>query len=234
MLIYRGPSQIDQSPILALLTGIDRQCKNVKTGPMAQLWIVPELLSPLQAIATGADFAVCGWCRHRHANANTCYVVVAQGPQSAWKKWKRGGHLKVSPKHANAILRRKALAVRLGAWGDPAALPYAVLAQLTDGVTHTGYTHQAPAGPGYRDLLMASVDTPAEQARAVADGWRTFRVRLPGEPLMPGEITCPASAEAGHRTTCERCALCSGNSLPARNVVIQIHGNALRVLRITK
>lgn len=45
-------------------------------------------------------------------------------------------------------------------------------------------------------------------------GWRTFRVRSASDPLLPGEIACPASAEAsaeaGARVQCDRCLLCDG------------------------
>ena len=36
-IIYRGPSMLDGSPIVAILTGIDKPSHNPKTGPMAQL-----------------------------------------------------------------------------------------------------------------------------------------------------------------------------------------------------
>ena len=57
---------------------------------------------------------------------------------------------------------------------------------------------------------MASVETEAAGARRTAAGWRTFRVRLASEPVMPEEIVCPASAEAGRRRTCATCKACGG------------------------
>jgi hypothetical protein len=41
-------------------------------------------------------------------------------------------------------------------------------------------------------------------------GWRTFRVREASEPVAKGEFICPASAEAGKRTTCIQCQACDG------------------------
>ena len=56
-------------------------------------------------------------------------------------------------------------------------------------------------------------------------GWRTFRIRGPQDPLLAGtECICPASDEAGHRVTCERCQLCRGTNRPARSVAIVAHG----------
>lgn len=225
MLIYKGPSRLDQSPIVAILTGVYRPSSNAKTGPMAQLWILPDNISPLSAVHTGRDYCVCGDCQHKPSNDGTCYVSVGRAPQAVWRKYKLGRHPYVSPAAANAILRERELSARLGAWGEPTALPYRVLEELVDGIPHTGYTHQSTWNPMYRHLLMASIDRPADLARAQDAGWRTFRVRLADEPILSNEVTCPASAEAGHRTTCESCNLCAGASKQAKSVVIQVHGN---------
>lgn len=228
MVVYRGPSQLDQSPIVAIVTGIDRPSQNAKTGTMAQLWILPAQISPLAAIDSGADYSVCGDCKHRPMHGNSCYVSVGRAPQAVWKKYKRGGHRMMSPGAVASILRARQQSIRLGAWGDPAALPYHVLEELTDGVKHTGYTHQWQKLPMYRHLLMASVDSPAEQEIAERKGWRTFRVRTPDEPIGRWEIACPASAESGHRTTCADCRLCSGAHDSIKSIAIMVHGTGVR------
>ena len=67
--------------------------------------------------------------------------------------------------------------VRLGTYGDPAAVPASIWSDLvaySDG--HTGYTHQWRTSPGLRGLCMASVDSEEEAIEAWALGWRTFRV----------------------------------------------------------
>jgi hypothetical protein len=72
---------------------------------------------------------------------------------------------------------------------------------------------------------MASVDSDDERLRAAMRGWRTFRIRMPEGPVRAGvEFICPASDEANHRTTCQKCQLCRGTSSPARSVVIVAHG----------
>ena len=63
-----------------------------------------------------------------------------------------------------------------------------------------------------------------EERRAVSGGWRTFRVRPVSQPLLRSEITCPASAEAGHRVRCIDCGLCDGTG-PAKNIAILAHGS---------
>jgi len=70
---------------------------------------------------------------------------------------------------------------------------------------------------------MASVDTLEERAEA-EQLFRTFRVRRKGEPLDEGEISCPASKEAGKLTTCAACMLCGGTSKVAKSISIEAHG----------
>jgi hypothetical protein len=73
---------------------------------------------------------------------------------------------------------------------------------------------------------MASVDSEAEATEARGNGWRTFRVRAASAPLMTGaEIACPASDEAGKKTTCADCKACGGMSAKARvSIAIIAHG----------
>jgi hypothetical protein len=104
--------------------------------------------------------------------------------------------------------------------------------------THTGYTHQWKAcDPAFARLCMASVETPAQREAAMALGYRTFRVRLPEQPVEPGEFTCPASAEAGKRLTCEECGACGGAKPGTRQAspTILFHGSSIagnRTLRM--
>jgi hypothetical protein len=59
-------------------------------------------------------------------------------------------------------------------------------------------------------------------------GWRTFRVRLPDQPVLENEFVCPASEEGGRRMTCERCRACGGatSSLRAACPVVIVHGSS--------
>ncbi len=104
----------------------------------------------------------------------------------------------------------------------------------------TGYTHQwiTAAAQPLRSLVMASVDSPVQRDIAKLLGWRTFRTKHASAPVLPGEIVCPASEEAGKRTTCARCGLCDGSRTvlnPDRSrarednrkdIVINVHGAA--------
>jgi len=233
---YRGPSMIDGSPIVAIATGIEgRASRNAKTGGIVQTWILREDMSPVEAVKSGADRAICGDCPHRGAVENgrnvgrSCYVTVFQAPLVVFKSMARGLYPNVSPTEAGArVSGRK---VRLGSYGDPAAVPLEVWAALLASTeAHTGYTHQWRAFPAFKAFTMASCDTPQDQADAVAQGWRTFRGRLASEPVLPREVICPASKEAGEKTNCALCRACGGAAAKAKaNIVIIVHGAANKV-----
>jgi hypothetical protein len=211
---------------------------NVKTADMAQVYILHRDIAPGPAVHSGADSAVCGNCPHRGSvvdgrnTGRTCYVLVFQGPRSVWESYRAGRYPVATLAEVRARLGGKP--VRLGAYGDPAALPAFVSAGLVDGARkHTGYTHQwRGAGALLRDVCMASVDTPAEAAEAAGAGWRYFRV-AGAEGTLAGEIVCPASEAAGKVTTCDRCGLCNGARPGDRrkNIVILAHGNGAAAIR---
>jgi hypothetical protein len=224
-IFYRGPSLLTGEPIVGALTGLEGGSMNPKTGPMVQAWILRADRAPMDAVRDGSDDAICGPCALRGDGAagRRCYVTVWLGPHNVWKAMAR--YHEASWADAQALVEGRA--VRLGAYGDPAAIPFEVWwALLATAAGWVGYTHQwKTCDDRFRTLLMASVDTEAEFFDAGLRGWRTFRVRRPDAPLITGaEFVCPASDEAGHRTTCQRCQLCRGTSSPARSVAIMAHG----------
>jgi hypothetical protein len=237
MIVYEGVSQLDhRSRIVGVLTGTKSPSHNPKTGPMAQLWILTADVSPVEAVQTGADSSICGDCVHRGPlGERSCYVTVANAPMSVWHRYRRRGYVRTPALHANLILKTATLGVRLGAYGDPAALPVSTLRDLVAGVPWTGYTHAWSRAPAYRDLLMASVESTNQARRATALGWRTFRTQPYADgPLSSNELVCPASAEAGRRTTCDKCHLCNGarRADQRSSIVIAAHGSAAHVYRL--
>lgn len=223
--IYRGPSLLDGAPIVVI--AITSKSSNSKTGKMLQTYIIRDDMSPLEAVRTGADFCICGDCKHRGINGQkrTCYVNLGRGPGGVFKCFLRGGYPDISDNPEAVRALGIARTVRLGAYGDPAAAPVSVWLNLTvNAIGWTGYTHQWRAFPTLKLLCMASVDSPAEALEAVSAGWRYFEVAPKGRKPGALEISCPASAEAGKLTLCERCLLCSGASKSAKNIVIHAHG----------
>jgi hypothetical protein len=213
-ILYSGPSLIDGSPIVVVAlyrtTGA-----NAKTGAMVQTYILRADQSPMDAIRTGADVSICGDCKHRGDGmtygSRSCYVNIGQGPTGVFKAYQRGRYATLDTDARIAMGRGRT--VRLGTYGDPAAVPVAIWLDLTcQSIGHTGYTHawRLPVAAPLRTLVMASADTLDERTAAAAAGWRTFRVRAADEPIAAGEFVCPASAEAGRRKTCIDCTACDG------------------------
>lgn len=222
--IYEGPSLLDGAPIVAIVT---LKSANVKTGDMAQTWILRADEHPMESLQSGRDASICGDCKHRPSLGGACYVNVGQAPSQVWKSFRAGNYPRVdSSVVAQYLIGRT---VRLGAYGDPAAVPAAVWRDLVSMAKGwTGYTHQWLLRSDLRDLCMASVDDEDEHADAKSAGWRTFRVRTEDESLLNREIACPASDEGGLKTTCEKCKLCAGASTKAKDVAIIVHGAKAR------
>lgn len=221
MILYEGPSQIDQSPIVVIATGHERKSKNSKTGPMVQVWILKADANPVSAIMNGGDRGICGNCRHRGPlGARSCYVNVGKAPSNVYRAYKKGLYERAS----DLVDFGRNRTVRLGAYGDPGAVPHRVWdLLLRDARGWTGYTHEWRNRPDLKQWCMASTDTLGEQQEAQQLGWRTFRSTT--QLLMrPNEIFCPASEEMGKKTTCHQCMLCNGQSGRAKNIAIMIHG----------
>lgn len=237
--IYEGPSKLDGKPIfVAALTGNSR---NSKTGGMIQTFIMRSDIDPLTANKTGADFSICGSCVHRGiphnrddrktADNRSCYVTLFHAPLTVFKQYKAGRYPNISNRHPQLIaeLGRDRM-VRIGAYGDGAAVDSEIwhkLISLASG--HTGYSHQAelPGADFDPSLYMESVETEFQAFQAWSEGKRTFRTISRIEDAIRGkEIICPASEEAGKKTTCEKCGLCAGTSTKSpKSIAIVIHGN---------
>jgi len=220
-ILYEGPSVLNEVPIVAIAT---LNTTNRKTGPMIQTWILNKDTAPLEASKTGEDAAVCGICPLRHHNNGSCYVVIAHAPRGVWNAFQAGTYEQFSETlHSGHFEGRS---IRLGAYGDPAAVPYEVWARIVAlTASHTGYTHQAAHRNFDRRITlvcMVSADTPAQATKVQRQGHSTFRVRRTGEPLQRGELEC--MSERG--LTCEECLLCSGNG--SANIAINAHGSFLR------
>ena len=224
-IVWEGASQLDGSPIVCIATW---GSKNPKTGDAIQTWILRADMVPAEASHTGADSAICGKCPLRglieegRLTGRRCYVNLGFAPRVVFLKYKRGGYERLTAETATKYCAGKML--RLGAYGDPVAIPRDAWDLLLDScASHAGYTHQwgTRKFDAYRTLLMASCENVKQAAIAQARGWRTFRT---GKTGVKGEILCPASAEAGKLKTCAECGLCDGASRKAKSVYIPAHG----------
>jgi hypothetical protein len=223
LIFYDGPSRIDGARILGVATA---QSQNRKIGKMLQLWIMPSI-SPIVAVKSGADASVCGDCALRGTNGaeRICYVEWWRAVENIWQsaqKPHRTGRATIEEFAGYC----RGLQLRLGAYGDPVAIPLDVwrpLLAVAGG--WTAYTHQwskPHLSDGYQDWCMASVETEQQQRDAEGLGWRTFRVRNVDAPMSAREVVCPH--ELNSAIKCAACSLCRGSARQAKSVVVTVHG----------
>jgi len=227
VIVYEGPSEIDGQPIVVIVTGLKRT-DNRKTGTMLQSWILLQNTPPCDAANQGADVSICGDCKHR--TWGTCYVNLGHSPYNVYNAYKRGSYPWMD---VNVIRDIKDRTLRIGSYGDPAAVPHDVWKLLINSIKGiTGYTHQwkFKANQHLSNYCMASVDSIAEAQRAKKLGFRTFRIILEGEELLEDEYYCPA---LDGKATCDNCLSCNGfaNGGDKKNPVIILHGSSYKVRR---
>lgn len=238
---YEGPSMLDGAPIVVIVNKIGAGSANAKTGALVQSFILRADVAPMAALVSGADESICGACSHRPILAKVsgeppCYVQVGKSVSSVWHAYRRGRYIRADRETIAKALTGKR--VRIGTYGDGAAAPVEVWTDiLRYAAGHTGYSHQWQRpdfnAAAWAPLVMASADSLAEAAIAKAKGMRTFRVSV-GVEVAPGEISCPASKEAGAKTVCASCMLCGGTSKRAKDIVIADHaaGHKRRVISL--
>ena len=232
-IIYKGPSALDGAPIVAIAIS---KSKNTKTANMVQTYILRADIDPRGANRTGQDASICGTCPHRGspnnyvtglATGRTCYVRIDQGPLIVYKSMLRGIYPMAIGHKAIAAIGVGRM-VRVGTYGDGAAVPsYVWDSLLSQAAGHTAYSHQSGMTQSTYDAsrYMVSADSEAAAWRAWNAGARTFRVIWDRSDIVRHkEVLCPASAEAGYRTTCDKCGLCGGASVKAKSIAIVAHG----------
>ena len=225
-IIYNGPSLLDGKPIVAIATWSNR---NTKTGAVLQTYILRSDINPLEASKTGEDFSICGDCTMRgevttdperkQAKGRRCYVNLGQGVLIVYKSFLRGIYPMANTQTGRNTLGRGRF-VRIGTYGDPAAVPSFVWTQLlAEATTFTAYSHQSGWRP---DIAMQSADNKAQAIAHWKAGRRTFRVIADlGELDKANEALCPASKEAGRRVQCTACKLCKGSSLGKSIAIVE-------------
>ncbi len=232
-ILFEGDSRIDSAPIMVIGTGImPKSLANTKLGDSIQLWIIRSDISPTEAVKSSLDDSICGDCKLRpqeeHGKFRACYVNIGM-PEKIYEAWERGRYPNLSKRQDLWPRIFGNRVIRIGAYGDPVAVSHPVWEEMLETARGwIGYTHgwhYAPAA--FKRILMASVDSPEERKEAKRSRWpwRTFRSRFEHEPLLPGEIECPAQPRIykprikarilqgrAPKTppTCEGCRLCNG------------------------
>ena len=229
-IFYDGPSLIDGAPIVGIAT---LESDNKKTGDMVQTWIMRSDIAPADAVRQGLDESICGDCALRGSadpageqwpRGRICYVDVHRAPAGIWKAFKRGAYAHLDPMSAAARDQLHGRALRMGAYGDPAAIDHLIWYAMADPCSGwTGYSAQwrKPFAQGLRELCMASVQSDADHALALAMGWRTYAVIGSAAPVPIGRALCPTPIKQ-----CIDCMACDGSlRQSAASMVIRVHGS---------
>jgi hypothetical protein len=278
LIIWQGASIVDGAQIALVCNRFASNGQNEKTGgDMVQSWILPDPAAagiivqgsrPAQIMAylkaTGAK-SICGDCKHAwqfnpitgEHEKGSCYVMESRAPAAVLGSMARGSYPIAGIDFPAAWISEifKGRKFRGGAYGDPAAIPASVWANiLRKTAMHTGYTHfwksLNPAARANAEKLMpvfmASCDSTVDLYMARFLGWRGFMVApqskgLPDLAPFGGPAVamhCPASKQFekahGRKTNCQSCGACAGITGPKggqRAVVIPAHGYAVKNLR---
>jgi hypothetical protein len=202
LLIYRGPGAQSGKPINVVLTV---SSANSKIGALAQVWIVPHehrliLKDDPDAGVTANDDAVCGTCplRANGAAGRLCYVnplTAGNVTKTAYRK----ADTDVVP--VPVSLRGQALGLRIGAYGDPAEIPFDLLMQLVSLANSTGARRSGQVGytqhwrtmghnPPHARYLMASCfsveEAPVEETTDNTNESETDESEVPVTGLNAG------------------------------------------------
>lgn len=241
LIVYNGPSQYDGEPIVVILVKPSGK-SNRKTGAVVQQYILRADIDPIRASRIGADYSICGNCKHRGkptpgknagvASNRTCYVQLFQGPRGVYKAFKRGYYPRAETiEQVREFIGNSML--RLGTYGDPASLPEGLNELLISlSRAHVSYTHAHTVDEALGDKAatysMISADSIDDAQRAHAKGFRTFRV-IPistyqehgNNALLKNEIMCPSTKGV----QCIDCKLCNGTKYKkGKSIAIIAHG----------
>jgi hypothetical protein len=216
---------------------------NSKTGDGVQIWILPSAWVIDGKDAMSDDEASCLDCPHSKRANRTCYVrkgnaeMGLKSKVASLHKQYVSGNLEILPIESaiDEVSNCSGKFVRFGAYGEPVLLGESVVSAIARASSNwTGYTHQwrNPMYAWASKYFMASVETPALRDVSHRLGWRSFHVIINTDKQSTNhivqlhdkvEVTCPASKEAGYKTTCNKCGLCKGTSSKAKSIQIFKH-----------
>jgi hypothetical protein len=240
VIVYEGPSHlIDRSGntpsgnIFVVLSGLRDPSTNRKTGPMIQTWILP--VGEFPSVRTAAAYRVCGDCEMESA----CYVnrITLSGFYQRFNQLPRVDFMQLSARERDRLLG--SAAIRLGAFGNPSAMPLELAEALIEGRNHTSYDAMwRTIDPAWARVSMASCSSAEDAIEAWSRGWRVF-LTLPDDTKQArAEIVKVKAAGAtglmcrfySSELQCYACRDCSGQVKEHRASVIlnPLHGPRTR------
>lgn len=211
MLHFKGKSLFNSKPIISILAGVTEPSRNRKTGAVIQQYILLDDVKPTE-LSLEQSQSICGACPLQPKLGGGCYVLRHQDSLAVFKSGSR--------KHLDERLIQ-GRPVRLGADGDPTAIPfeeYEIL--IKNAGLILGYTHNwRECDIRWQKILKASVETEQDYEEAKDLGWHTFRIRPTKEsPAKAKETVCLYESDLRQ---CISCRLCS----KPMDIVVTAHGS---------
>jgi len=222
-ILYHGPAMLPYKGIITVVVFLSDS--NPKTGTCIAVAILPgDGKRAMSDRKRGLDISVCGVCPFRSiasGGKGGCYVsafALMGYAGSASAAWKRADPY--------AMPESTIIPMRLGAYGDPAAIPVESFQRLMDwhGGSCWGYTHgwRHSAAQHLRTTCMASVETGEHQAHAMNKGWRVYRIVASLQDIKATGLTLCESAKG---IECIACGACSGtDARHDKGRAIVVHG----------
>ena len=116
----------------------------------------------------------------------------------------------ISPEDFGAMVAVSGSPLRLGAYGEPVAIPMefwkpAINATIENKMGFTGYSHQwsNPQFQMWSEFLMASIHSTSEIRKASKLGWRYFRSSTDGH--VDWDVRCPEPDKGVHCIAVQFC-----------------------------
>src|SRR5262249_54537561 len=131
VVLWEGKGPTSNAPLVVIATGLARPSTNPKTGPMVQVAVLRRDMEPTEAVATGADDAVCNGCELRPFTVrqegeelglkagekpSMCYVTSSHSLLGMYRAYRAGAYPKVKRRALEFVLAGKV--TRMGMYGN--------------------------------------------------------------------------------------------------------------------
>ena len=196
VVLWRGRSRFDGSPMVLIAVGLREPTKNIKTPYCVTVYGLRSDISPRDNILEGAR-STCGHCPIK----KECYVH-SWTLAAIYKEFIAGKYPDLPLEMLPQVMRTQGPAhkLRLGGYANPSVVGWREFGRLIPnlGVDWLSYEHDWRNCPqSWRSVSMASTESVKGTLAAHSRGWRAFQV----VPVGQGRATVKALRARGLQAT---------------------------------